>query len=314
MTFPSSETRPLTVSVVSCAFNEAKNLPSFLDAVLASRLQDLALGQIIVSTAGSTDSTDEVIAQYHKADGRVTQVSGRTRLGKVAALRDGLSAATGELLVVINADTVPSREMIQRLCEELIRSGCDLVCTKPVPVGRPHSIVERMGFTLWRLHHLLSELSPKAAQAYALKRSVLPLFELAREDDDVTLALLTLEGKINARYRPDAVVWCNVPDSVADFVAQRIRINQQIVATRRSTRLLPRTWDIRAVAKIATAEVKNAPFRDLADLAAFAIVEQILRSWAVLCSQLGAAKNVAWPMIESTKHAIISPETDPKRQ
>jgi glycosyltransferase involved in cell wall biosynthesis len=86
--------RQVTVSVVIPALNEAESLPRVLSRIPSD------VHEVILVDGASTDGTVDV-ARSVLPTIRVVQQSGR---GKGAALRDGFAAATGEIIVHLDAD------------------------------------------------------------------------------------------------------------------------------------------------------------------------------------------------------------------
>jgi glycosyltransferase involved in cell wall biosynthesis len=86
--------RALTVSVVIPALNEAANLPYVLP-----RIPDW-VDEVLLVDGSSTDNTIEV-ARVLCQDIRIVMQEGR---GKGAALRSGFAAATGDIIVMLDAD------------------------------------------------------------------------------------------------------------------------------------------------------------------------------------------------------------------
>src|SRR5436309_11309445 len=90
----------MKVSVIVPCFNERHTIEKIIAAVRASPLQDR---EIVVIDDGSTDGTTEVLKEKIApiVDHIVYQPRNR---GKGAALRAGFAAATGEVIVVQDAD------------------------------------------------------------------------------------------------------------------------------------------------------------------------------------------------------------------
>jgi glycosyltransferase involved in cell wall biosynthesis len=84
----------VTVSVVVPALNEAENLPHVLPRI------PQWVHEIILVDGHSVDGTAEVAAKLCP-DIRIVQQEGR---GKGAALRSGFAAATGDIIVMLDAD------------------------------------------------------------------------------------------------------------------------------------------------------------------------------------------------------------------
>ena len=104
-----------TVSVVIPAKNEARNIGWVLDRLPAG------LHEVIL-VDGSEDATAEV-ARCHRPDVVVVEDPGG---GKGAALRAGFAAATGELIVMLDADGSMNPAEIHRFVDRLL-AGADMV-------------------------------------------------------------------------------------------------------------------------------------------------------------------------------------------
>ncbi len=105
---------------------------------LWSRLEDStgeALEWIFVND-GSTDGSDEYLAELSLAERRVRVVSWPAPLGLTAALREGVRVARGRFVVTIDDDLEHPPEEISRLVQKLER-GADLVYG--VPLNHPRT-------------------------------------------------------------------------------------------------------------------------------------------------------------------------------
>ncbi len=102
-----------TVSVVVPTLNEAENLPYVLPLIPAS------VTEVLLVDGHSTDTTVEV-AQQLMPDIRVVQQVGR---GKGAALRTGFAAATGDIIVMIDADGSTDPQEIPAFVDALLKGA-----------------------------------------------------------------------------------------------------------------------------------------------------------------------------------------------
>jgi len=102
-----------TVSIVVPTLNEERNLP----AVFAALPED---AEVIVVDGGSTDATVEV-AQQLRPSARIMR---QTRTGKGNALACGFAAATGDIIVMIDADGSTDPTEIPRFVDAL-QGGAD---------------------------------------------------------------------------------------------------------------------------------------------------------------------------------------------
>lgn len=111
------KTKPDTVSIVIPAKNEAISLGSLLPN-LRKRYPD---AEIIVVNDGSTDNTQEIC----RVDG-VTTVNHPYSMGNGAAVKTGARAASGDILIFMDADGQHDPEDIASLLDRLAE-GYDMV-------------------------------------------------------------------------------------------------------------------------------------------------------------------------------------------
>jgi len=90
----------MTLSIVMPVYNERATIATILDHVQSSGLAD----EIIVVDDASSDGTREVLAEIARNHPRLKLVLHESNRGKGAALRTGLAAATGDLILVQDAD------------------------------------------------------------------------------------------------------------------------------------------------------------------------------------------------------------------
>ena len=95
---------PMKVSIVIPCFNEEKTLPQVLDRVLEAPVHGMDK-EILVVDDGSTDLSSMVAGEYQSAHpGVVWLVQRSENRGKGAAVREGLEYATGEIILIQDAD------------------------------------------------------------------------------------------------------------------------------------------------------------------------------------------------------------------
>jgi glycosyltransferase involved in cell wall biosynthesis len=114
------------VSVVLPAFDEADNLVEVIPELLSvlDRLEVAA--EVVVVDDGSRDETPKVLGQLHAGDPRVRGVRLRRHLGKSAALAAGIEDASGDVIVLMDADGQDDPSAIPALLSAL-DGGLDLV-------------------------------------------------------------------------------------------------------------------------------------------------------------------------------------------
>ncbi len=90
------------VTVLVTAYNEAAVIKQRIDNILACDYPD-DLIEVIVASDGSSDGTDDIVADY--PDRRVKLYRPRLRLGKSSTQNAAVAEAVGEIIVFTDADT-----------------------------------------------------------------------------------------------------------------------------------------------------------------------------------------------------------------
>jgi glycosyltransferase involved in cell wall biosynthesis len=117
---------PHSVTVVVPVFNERDSLPELVTQLQAS-VRPLASGfQIIFVDDGSTDGSWEIIAGLAAAHADIRGIRLRRNFGKAAALTAGMQAASGSLILMLDADLQDDPAEFPALLGQIDR-GADLV-------------------------------------------------------------------------------------------------------------------------------------------------------------------------------------------
>lgn len=97
-----SKTGNLRLSVIMPAFNEASTIKSGIERVLDKKLHEIDIDLILVES-NSKDGTREIVLQYAEQP-RVTVIFEDEARGKGHAVRAGLKKATGDFILIQDAD------------------------------------------------------------------------------------------------------------------------------------------------------------------------------------------------------------------
>ena len=116
--WPSPSEIQMPVSVILAAYNEEQIIGRTLRSVLASTYP---LAEIIVVNDGSSDRTSEEVREVREIarhDPRIHLIE-QQNTGKAGALNAGVSYASSEIIVTLDADTILTPETIGRLVRHL---------------------------------------------------------------------------------------------------------------------------------------------------------------------------------------------------
>jgi glycosyltransferase involved in cell wall biosynthesis len=126
----------MSVSIVIPCFNELSTLEQVVDAVLASPVPDK---EIIVVDDASTDGTIELIRS--KIEPRVAHAIFHERnQGKGAALRSGFAVATGDVVLIQDADLEYDPRDYPKLLAPILEGKADVVFGSRFVGGDSHRV------------------------------------------------------------------------------------------------------------------------------------------------------------------------------
>lgn len=127
----------MKLSVVIPCYNECNTIRQIVSAVLAAPVPDK---EVIVIDDCSTDGTREILKR--EIESQVTRVLYHDEnMGKGAAIRTGFLAATGDVLIVQDADLEYAPQEYPKLLEPILQGKADVVFGSRFMGGGPHRVV-----------------------------------------------------------------------------------------------------------------------------------------------------------------------------
>lgn len=131
------------LSIVIPAYNEGKTIHLILDKVKAVQLEGGMQKEVIVVNDCSKDDTVEAVERYMKnnPDLPIVFYSHAINMGKGAALHTGIKQATGDIVLIQDADLEYNPQEYPILIRPITDGFADVVYGSRFMGGRPHRIL-----------------------------------------------------------------------------------------------------------------------------------------------------------------------------
>src|SRR5579864_5352017 len=129
----------MRLSVIIPCFNEVGTIDAVVAAVAASPYRDK---EIIIVDDCSRDGTRERLQSSIEPSGQVSRILYHsTNMGKGAALRTGIAAATGDIVIVQDADLEYDPSEYPKLVEPILQNKADVVFGSRFVGGEAHRVL-----------------------------------------------------------------------------------------------------------------------------------------------------------------------------
>ena len=197
------------LSLVIAAYNEERNIARKLDNALGLDYPPEAL-EILVASDGSTDATVAIARTYEARGVRVLDLP---RRGKVHALDACIAVASGEVLVLSDANTMLDAQALRMLARNFADPAVGGVCGNQLHRGGATADSSGAGERLyWRYDRWVKRLETRTGSIvaadgalYAIRRSLYRKPEHGAVTDDFAISTAVIEQGYRLVFDADAI-------------------------------------------------------------------------------------------------------------
>jgi biofilm PGA synthesis N-glycosyltransferase PgaC len=225
-----------TMSIVIPARNEQDTIIDTVDGALDIDWPQL---EVIVINDGSIDATGEALRRY-QTHSDIRLVTHESPQGKSRSLNEGLTMATSELVLIMDADARPARNVLDRLVPHLFKHPDVAAVTGNPRVVNTRTLWGKMQAiefsstisTLRRGQAAWGRINTVSGILTVLRRDVvleLGGFSPTQPTEDIELTWRLQREGWRCTYEPAAQVGMVVPESLSQWWKQRVRWSSGLV-------------------------------------------------------------------------------------
>jgi cellulose synthase/poly-beta-1,6-N-acetylglucosamine synthase-like glycosyltransferase len=215
------------VTYLITAYNEEKNIASKLEQTLSLDYPREKL-EIIVASDGSTDRTDEIVAQFSDRGVRLIRVEGR--VGKTATQNQAVSQANGEIVIFSDATTRYEHSAIRNIVRNYADPSVGAVSGRYEYFNPTGAAIGTGSILFWKYENLIKTLQTRIKTItgccgciYSVRREAyapLPADIIS----DLVEPLKVLEKGYRIVFEPEAVAFEETTEKTREEFNMRVRV------------------------------------------------------------------------------------------
>jgi poly-beta-1,6-N-acetyl-D-glucosamine synthase len=214
-------TMNLTAAIGIMAYNEGRNIGALLDSILVQTCFQ-SIGRIVVVASACTDQTCQIVSQYALRNPKVVLIEQPDRSGKTSAINEFLLTSKEEIILISGGDLIFETTTVANLLEPFANREVGMVGAHPIPINKADTFLGFAAHLMWQLHHEVSLRDPKMGELIAF-RNVFRRLNPTAISDELSVHQLIRSSGYTSVYAPEAIVYNKGPETLNEFVAQRMR-------------------------------------------------------------------------------------------
>jgi cellulose synthase/poly-beta-1,6-N-acetylglucosamine synthase-like glycosyltransferase len=212
------------VSLIIAAYNEEslieKKIQNSLNLHYDSPIE------IIIASDGSTDRTNEIVKEYSSI-----KLLEFERRGKAHALNNSILQATGEVLILTDANAILEKEAVKKLISHFSDPTVGCVCGELKLVNNHVKELESTENIYWKYETFLKRKESQISTTlgangaiYAVRKDLCKLLPKGAINDDFILPMTILKSGLRTKYEPEAIAYEEYSNSMRNEFSRRVRI------------------------------------------------------------------------------------------
>jgi glycosyltransferase involved in cell wall biosynthesis len=144
----SNESPQKELSILLPAFNEATQIQRCIKEAEAAAQKLAKNYEIIVSEDGSTDGTDQIVAEMTKSDPNLLLLHAPIRLGKGKAVKNAVNASRGKIVAFMDVDLATDLSCLPKLYNVVKQNGGMAIGSRHIKGAKVERHASRTLFSL----------------------------------------------------------------------------------------------------------------------------------------------------------------------
>lgn|SRR5437867_3492848 len=209
------------------SYNEESNIKAILEKIINSDFASVELAEIIISD-DSNDNTPDLVEQFMKNHSqKIVFLHNKTRSGAANAWNNIIQNATGQIIVLYDADVIPNPDCTLELVEK-INHNVGICASNPRPI--PDEGISARS-TIFVSEWLESIRKRQLSKYSVMGRGLSIRSDIAKKisiPDNLIAIDLYMQTKVQQMgydvvFNPNAIVLFKPPKTLVDFTSQVIR-------------------------------------------------------------------------------------------
>tara|TARA_B100000945_G_scaffold307485_1_gene295983 strand:+ start:606 stop:1319 length:714 start_codon:yes stop_codon:yes gene_type:complete len=130
----------MKLSIIIPIYNEQNTIETVIKKVENSKVQNIKDKELILVNDGSTDKTYKILKEYNKQP-NIKTINHENNYGKGFSIRSGIKEATGDIIIIQDADLEYNPDQYTKLLEPILSGNADVVYGSRFMSGSAHRVL-----------------------------------------------------------------------------------------------------------------------------------------------------------------------------